>query len=148
MNAYEIFKNHHKLTLNEGKFCLFEHIDEEPLFVNNFGIATKLKKYLFTNKLFNSFVNNQQMPNKLSDSEIKTLNLIGPHGVQILLQEEQKLPLLGQLDKTDLKGLSTVENKMYKVPCFYEKHSANEFITKESLTAENKTETANNPVLS
>mgnify|MGYP003294977064 CR=1 FL=1 len=36
MNAYEIFKDRKKLSLTEGKFCLFEHIDEYPLFFDLF----------------------------------------------------------------------------------------------------------------
>ena len=40
MNAYEIFKDRFKLSLVDGKFCLFEHIDEEPLYINNFGMAS------------------------------------------------------------------------------------------------------------
>lgn len=118
MNACEVFKNHHKLSLNEGKFCLFEHIDEEPLFISNFGMASKIKKYLLSNRLFNSYNNS-----KLSESELKTAALMGPNGIQLPIQDGQKLPLLGQLDKTDLKGVAVFDNKMYKAPLFYEKYA-------------------------
>ena len=62
MNAYEIFKDRQKLSLNDGKFSLFEHIDEYPLFLSNFGMASKLKKFVYTPKLFNVNVTN---PNPL-----------------------------------------------------------------------------------
>lgn len=114
MNAYEVFKNHLKLSLSEGKFALFENLDEEPLLINNFGMASRLKKYLFSNKLYT--------PNaKLNDSENKTVKLLGPNGVNIPMQEGQKIPLLGQLNKTDLKGIAVIDNKMFKAPVFYEK---------------------------
>ena len=40
INADEYFKERVKLSLRDGKFCLFEHIDEEPLYINNFGMAS------------------------------------------------------------------------------------------------------------
>lgn len=119
MNAYEIFKDRYKLSLNDGKFALFEHLDEYPLFVSNFGMASKLKKFLYTPKLFNVNVAN---PNtKLSEVELKTYNITGPYGSQILLQPNQKLPLIGQIDQSELKGISVIDNKIYRCPVFYEK---------------------------
>jgi len=119
MNAYEIFKDRHKLSLNDGKYALFEHIDEYPLFVSNFGMASKLKKFLYTPKIFNINVAN---PNtRLSDVELKTYNITGPYGSQILLQPNQKLPLVGQIDLNELKGMSVFDNKMFRSPVFYEK---------------------------
>jgi hypothetical protein len=129
MNAYEIFKDRKKLSLIDGKFCLFEHIDEYPLFISNFGMASKMKKYLYSNKLFTSNATN---PNsKLSESEIKTYNMIGPNGTQILLTQNQKLPLLGQIDVNEIKGLNILDNNMYRAPIFYERingvNSSNNF---------------------
>jgi hypothetical protein len=119
MNAYEIFKDRYKLSLVDGKFALFEHIDENPLFVDNFGMASKLKKFLYTQRLFNSSVSNPTT--KLTESELKTYNMVGPYGSQILLQPNQKLPLIGQIDTSESKGLTVVDNKMYRAPTFYEK---------------------------
>jgi hypothetical protein len=119
MNAYEIFKDRYKLSLVDGKFCLFEHIDENPLFVSNFGMASKLKKFLYSSKLLNCNVTNSAT--KLSDVELKTYNMIGPYGIQIPLQPSQKLPLIGQIDQNESKGLAVVDNKMFRAPVFYEK---------------------------
>jgi cyclopropane fatty-acyl-phospholipid synthase-like methyltransferase len=47
-NAHEYFKDRFKLSLRDGKFCLFEHIDQHPLFVNNFGMASRLKRYVYS----------------------------------------------------------------------------------------------------
>jgi hypothetical protein len=119
MNAYEIFKDRYKLSLVDGKYCLFEHIDENPLFLNNLGMASKLKKFLYTPRLFNSNVANTAT--KLTDVELKSYNFTGPYGSQILLNSNQKLPLIGQIDLNELKGLSIIDNKMYRAPVFYEK---------------------------
>ena len=118
MNSYEIFKDRTKLSLVEGKFVLFEHIDEYPIFLSNFGMASKLKKYIYSNKLFNSSVSNPNV--KLSDSELKTKSIIGPFGAQILLQTN-KNPLLGHIDQNDLKGITVMDNNMFRAPSFYEK---------------------------
>ncbi len=48
INAHEYFKDRFKLSLKNGKFCLFEHVDQRPLFVNNFGMASKLKRYVYS----------------------------------------------------------------------------------------------------
>jgi hypothetical protein len=136
MNAYEIFKDRYKLSLVDGKFALFEHIDEYPLFIDNFGMASKLKKFLYTQRLFNSNVSNPTT--KLSDSELKTYNIVGPYGSQILLQPNQKLPLIGQIDHTELKGLSVIDNKMYRAPAFYEKVTNPTPIEKEKKPADEK----------
>ena len=118
MNAYEIFKDRFKLSLVEGKFILFENIDEYPIYLSNFGMASKLKKYIYSNKLFNSSSLNPNV--KLSESEIKTKNVIGPFGAQILLQPN-KNPLLGHIDQNELKGITVVDNNMFRAPAFYEK---------------------------
>ena len=124
MNSYEIFKNHKKLSLADGKIALFEHIDEYPLFMNNFGMANKMKKYLYSTKLFITSNNKNNYNNmKLNEVEQKTLNMMGPKGSQILLKPEQKLPLIGQIDQNELKGMNIIDNNMYRAPVFYEKIS-------------------------
>ena len=123
MNSYEIFKNAKKLSLADGKIALFEHIDEYPLFMANFGMANKMKKYLYSTKLFITSNNKNNNNMKLNEIEQKTLNMMGPNGSQILLKPEQKLPLLGQIDQNELKGINIIDNNMYKAPVFYEKIS-------------------------
>lgn len=118
MNSYEIFKDRFKLSLVEGKFVLVEHIDEYPIFLSNFGMASKLKKYIYSNKLFNSSSSNPNV--KHSDAEHKTKNIIGPFGAQILLQTN-KNPLLGHIDQNELKGITVLDNNMFRAPSFYEK---------------------------
>jgi hypothetical protein len=44
INPHEIFKNKYKLSLKDGKFALFENIDQYPLILSNFGMASKVKK--------------------------------------------------------------------------------------------------------
>ena len=50
LDAHLYFKHRIKLSLNKGKFCIFEHIDQNPLFVNNFGMASRLRRYFYGDK--------------------------------------------------------------------------------------------------
>ena len=138
MNSYEIFKNAKKLSLTDGKIALFEHIDEYPLFMANFGMANKMKKYLYSTKLFITSNNKNNNNMKLNEIEQKTLNMMGPNGSQIFLKPEQKLPLIGQIDQSELKGMNIIDNNMYKAPVFYEKISHPNSAINTSLDAPNK----------
>ena len=42
MNGYEYLKDGFRLSLKKDKFDVFEHIDEYPLYLNNFGMASRL----------------------------------------------------------------------------------------------------------
>ena len=137
MNSYEIFKNSKKLSLSDGKIALFEHIDEYPLFLANFGMANKMKKYLYTTELFmNSNNKNNSMP--LNEIDKKTLTMMGPYGAKILLKSEQKLPLVGQIDQNEIKGMNIIDNNMYKAPVFYEKISHPNSARNTTLDPQNK----------
>jgi transcription initiation factor TFIID subunit 1 len=50
LNPQDYFKDRFKLSVQKGKFCLFEHIDQHPLFVNNFGMASRLKRFYYDDK--------------------------------------------------------------------------------------------------
>ena len=137
MNSYEIFKNAKKLSLSDGKIALFEHIDEYPLFLANFGMANKMKKYLYSTELFmNSNNKNNSLP--LNEIDKKTLNMMGPYGAKILLKPEQKLPLIGQIDQNEIKGINVIDNNMYRAPVFYEKISHPNSAKNTSIDSPNK----------
>ena len=115
MNSYEIFRNAKKLSLSDGKIALFEHIDEYPLFLANFGMANKMKKYLYSTELFMNS-NNKSNSLPLNETDKKTLAMMGPYGTKILLKSEQKLPLIGQIDQNEIKGMNVIDNNMYRAP--------------------------------
>lgn len=62
INADEYFKDRIKLSLKDGKFCIFEHVDQNPIFVNNFGMVSKLDRYLYSDRAYQAkhFLPNQQ----------------------------------------------------------------------------------------
>lgn len=77
LNPHDYFKDRFKLSLTKGKFCTFEHIDQHPLFVNNFGMASRLRRYFYDNKVPSKKVFYQRHENKQTRH-------MGPHGEIIL----------------------------------------------------------------
>lgn len=88
LNPHDYFKDRFKLSLNKGKYAIFEHIDQHPLFINNFGMASRLRRYFYSDK----------QPSKkvfLPRHENKGSRHIGPYGELILKGQRDKLELLG-----------------------------------------------------
>ena len=73
----EHFKNRLRLSLHDGKFALFEHIDEEPLYLNNFGMVSNLERHIFGEK---PLPKSDFLPSSLKLS----VKHMGPFGKQIL----------------------------------------------------------------
>ena len=47
INSETYFKDKSKLSIKKGEFCLFEHFDKDPLFLNNFGMAIQLNQFIY-----------------------------------------------------------------------------------------------------
>lgn len=103
------------MSLKKGKFQIFEHIDQNPLFLNNFGMASRLNRYFYGDRV----------PHKKEFQNMKSENKgkrhIGPYGQLILKQNKEKLNLLGQVDRSVYEGVTVLENKLYNAPVFYHK---------------------------
>ena len=86
-----------KLCIKSGKFLLFEHIDQNPMFMNNFGMATKLKRYIY----------NTDLSKPVKESHV------GPYGIDVQMKvHEDRIPLIGQVDTEQYKGVSIIENNV------------------------------------
>jgi transcription initiation factor TFIID subunit 1 len=112
INADEHFKTRVRLSLQDGKFALFEHVDEAPLYLNNFGMVSNLERYIYA-----------ESPLPKSDFLPSSLKLdvkhMGPFGKQILRNANQHLPLLGRMDKSKYQGITVLSNKLYRAPVFF-----------------------------
>lgn len=73
INAHEYFKDRFKLSLKDGRFCIFEHIDKRPLFVNNFGMASKLKRFVYSDEVLSQMAFTKKPENA-------GLKHMGPYG--------------------------------------------------------------------
>lgn len=120
INADEYFKDRVKLSLKDGKFCIFEHVDENPIYVNNFGMVSKLSRYLYSD---------QYLPKEefLPSSQNLKVKHMGPYGQQILKSANAKLPLLGNIDKSQFQGIAMLSNKLYRAPVFFHRPQHTDF---------------------
>ena len=84
MNPHDYFKDRLKLSTMKGNFCLFEHVDQHPLFINNFGMASRIKRYFYDDKQPSRKVFTQR-------SENKATRHMGPHGELVLKGKPQYL---------------------------------------------------------
>ena len=115
INSEQYFKDRSKLSVKKGEFCLFEHYDKDPLFINNFGMATQITQFVYHQGV------------KASQALLDTLPHLGPYGNQILRKPQGHIPLIAQInqnsvpDQAPLRGLTIAENKLYKAPVFYTK---------------------------
>lgn len=101
---------------------MFEHLDQYPLFINDFGMASKLSRYIYSEKpLPLKFFKHQPV------GMAKTRHM-GYYGQQICLQDDEKLPLLGQINRKKYQGLAVLENNLYRVPVFYQKPKFKDFL--------------------
>lgn len=119
-NMDEHFKDRIKLSLRDGKFCIFEHVDQNPIFVNNFGMVSKLDRYMY---------NDRALPAKhfLPTAQNSAISHMGPFGRQKLCRPTEKLPLLGNIDKSLFQGITVLSNKLYRAPVFFHKAKHTDF---------------------
>ena len=107
----QYFKEKSKLSLRKGDFCLFEHFDQDPLFVNNFGMASKLRRYIYSDS--------KQVEQLVADK----CPHVGPHGFVMKRRANQNIPTMGQIKDSGHRGISTIENKLYQAPVFYTQYT-------------------------
>jgi hypothetical protein len=84
-------------------------------------MASRLKRYYY----------DERMPSKKAfyqRHENKGSRHMGPHGEIILKSSKERLDLLGQVDTSNYKGLTVLENKMYNAPVFYHSPGRCDFV--------------------
>jgi hypothetical protein len=100
VTAYAILKTAKQLSLKRGKFILTEYIEKRPPLLSNLGMASKLKRYIKGSR-----ASLQEYPHYL-----------GSLGLPVYLENNQKIPLLGQLEEN--QAISVFENNMYRSPVY------------------------------
>jgi hypothetical protein len=53
---------------------------------------------------------------------------IGYYGQQVLLQDADSIPLIGQLDRSKYQGIAVLENNLYRAPVTYQKPKKTDFL--------------------
>lgn len=131
-HSHEIFKKFSKLSLKTDDFFLFEYVEKNPLVLSNIGMASRLAKYYYPVKMIKKIVEEQgaegEDRDKLSQFKHFLKDRMGEHGEEIALEENDQLPLLGQLIGNKFEGVAVLENNLYRVPVFKQKARKNDFI--------------------
>lgn len=85
-------------------------------------MASRLNRYIYSDKI---------LPIKYFKYQpigmAKTRHM-GYYGQQILLQDDEKLPLIGQIDRKQFQGLTILENNLYRAPAVYHKPKTTDFL--------------------
>ena len=95
INPHDVFKSSDKLSLASGKFVLFENIDQYPLLISNFGMASKLMKYYYIDSPKNAMSSH-----------------IGTHGIPSIIDNLHKFPLIAKVNKLNYKGCAILRNNV------------------------------------
>jgi hypothetical protein len=118
LTSAELYKLEKHLSLKSGKFVLFEFIEKQPPLLNNFAMASKLKRY-FRNL-------------RPEDAE----PYVGTLGIPINLEHKEKLPLIGQLQ--DQQALPVLETNLFRAPVYSQSPRHNDFILVRCQTSKGK----------
>lgn len=145
IQSHEIFKSPSRLSLKSDDFCLFEYIEKEPLILSDYGMGSRLERWIYltrmaTNILEKKFgyspVKDQDKVStifddkkKLRDTFVNTITAtFGDKGEESYLVENEKLPTIGQLTKKDFCGLTILDNNLSRTPVFTQRVHKNDFL--------------------
>jgi len=134
VHSFEYFKNHRRLSLREGKFALFEYIEENPLILSNVGMASRINRYVYSQRAYTKL--KEKQPQKTSANENEELmefiklikDTLGSNGSISFLDEKQSLPLIGQLTNDKFIGVTVIDNNMFYAPIFIHKAPETDFV--------------------
>lgn len=133
VDSWAIFGKAKRLSLKSDQFMLFEYIEKEPLIMGNMGMASRLTKYIYSQKVVNhlrrkDLVDSGDNKAKVEAYKEYCTQTFGPHGDEQILQEKQKLPIVGQLTNSPFTGITLLENNLYHLPVFMHKPRRTDFV--------------------
>ncbi len=128
-HSQEIFKKFNKLSLKTDDFVLFEYIEKNPLMLSNVGMASRLTKYYYHHRIIKKIVEEVGFEEREIVHQFRTFlrDKLGEQGEEAPLDDNEQLPLLGQLNSKH-EGLVILENNLYRVPVFKQRTRKNDFV--------------------
>jgi len=136
VHSFEHFKNHRRLSLKEGKFALFEYIEENPLILSNVGMASRINRYVYSQRAYAKVQAQQTAKGTTQPTENEELvefvkmikETLGPNGSISFLDETKNIPLIGQLTKENFVGITVLDNNLFYAPIFIHKAPETDFV--------------------
>ena len=140
--SFEYFKNHKRLSLREGKFALFEYIEENPLILSNVGMASRISRYVYPHRAYSKV--KTKMAQKEAADENEELNefvklikdSLGANGSITFLDEKANLPLIGQLTNDRFIGITVMDSNLFFAPIFIHKAPETDFVLVRYLSSD------------
>lgn len=109
ITAHATLKGHKQLTLKDGAFVVAEYIEKRPPLLNNYSMASKLRRYYKGNKSYEDFQ-----------------DYVGSLGLPELLDSNDNIPLIARLQEG--QGISVLENNLYRAPIYFHHSKSTDFI--------------------
>ena len=107
VTSFSMLNSSKQLSLKEGGFLMMEYLEKRPLMLNNFGMASKIRRYYLGVK-------------KVAEDYPK---YVGKLGLPEFIDSNIQFPLIGNL--TENSALAVLENNLFRVPiyCHEPKHT-------------------------
>jgi hypothetical protein len=133
LQNHEILKTPKRLSLRTDDFVLFEYIERDPLILGDFGMGSRIEKWICPTRLaklvlrdtfgdrvphvnFNQILGQaEELVNDYRETEAR---IFGRKGEDVYFAQEQNLPTVGQLTQEDLPGITLLENNLSRTPIF------------------------------
>lgn len=81
VDSYEFFKSRKRISCKSDKndsFVLFEYIEENPLILSNLGMASKLYKYIYPQRVYNKMKKLNEDSKNLVGAQVKAIEIEQP----------------------------------------------------------------------
>ncbi|OMJ72784.1 hypothetical protein SteCoe_28703 [Stentor coeruleus] len=99
-----------QLSIKEGPFMMMEYLEKRPPLLNNFAMASKVKRYYKGSKK-----NLEDYP-----------PYVGTLGLAEYIESNKQFPLIGNLQ--DNSGLAVLENNLFRVPLYFQSSRPTDFL--------------------
>ena len=143
IHSHEIFKKSSRLSLRSDDFLLFEYIEKDPLILSNFGMGSRVERWIYLTRLAFLILHEQFGYNPIKKSKKNILDdknklykafydttrdRFGDKGEEIYLVEKDTLPTLGQITKKNYPGVTILDNNLSRTPIFTQKPKKTDFL--------------------
>ena len=110
VTSFSMLNSSKQLSLKEGGFLMMEYMEKRPLMLNNFGMASKIRRYYLGGK-------------KQAEDYPK---YVGKLGLPEFIDSNIQFPLIGNL--TENSALAVLENNLFRVPIYCHEPKNTDFL--------------------
>jgi hypothetical protein len=109
-SSFSMMNSSKQLSIKEGGFLLMEYLEKRPLLLSNFGMGSKIRRYL--------------LGERRNNEEFK--KYVGKMGVFEYIDSNVQFPLIGNL--MEGSALAVLENNLFRVPVYCQDPRQTDFL--------------------